>query len=205
MNAPDIRVNLVPKEIARKARARRQRVGVAGLGLALLAALGAGVVVQDARVATAQEEVDEEQARLAALTAEERALQEFAVLDGERAALVVTIASALGGQVEVAGVLQDVAAVLPADTALEALSVNTTVQREGALGAVQATGQTTNGHAPGLERLLISLEKVDAFHDLYFGSSRAAEDGVVDFDLDFVLGPEVLSGRYVDGIPEALR
>lgn len=205
MSLPDIRVNLVPKEIARKAKARRQRVALAGAGVVVLALLGAGVVLQESRVATAQDALDVERARLGELEAEAAALTEFAELDGERAALEETIAAALGGQVEVSGILQDIAAVMPADAALVSLSVSTTVVREGAVGAVQATGQSTNGHAPGLERLLISFDKVDAFEDLYFGSSNVTEDDVIDFDFDFVLGPEVLSGRYLGGIPEALR
>lgn len=202
---PDIRVNLVPREIARKARARRQR-GIAAAGaVVVLALLGAGVVLQDQRVATAGDELETEQAALAELEAEARSLTEFATLEVERQVLDDTIAVALGRQVEVAGVLQDVAAVMPPDAALLNLSISTTVQREGAVGAVQATGQSTDGHAPGLERLLVSFDKVDAFDELYFGSSTATEDGVIDFDFDFVLNTEVLSERYLDGVPEDLR
>lgn len=205
MTMPDIRVNLVPKEIAQRSRARRHRA-VAGAGAVVaLALLGAGVVLQQARVDDARAALEVEQAALGVLETEARELSEFATLDTERQELTETIAFALGRQVEVAGVLQDVASVMPVDAALQDMSISTTVVRGEAVGAVQATGQSTAGHAPGLERLLISFEKVDAFEDLYFGSSNADEDGVIDFDFDFVLGPEVLSGRYAAGIPEELR
>lgn len=203
--APNIRVNLVPREIARRARRRRQRLAVAGGFVALVAGLAGGVVLQSARVAAVEEELQVEQALLDGLTAEQAELAEFADLELERTRLADLVTFALGEQVAMAGVLQDVAAVMPHDAALEALTVTVGGAVPGTVGTVTATAQSTRGHAPGLERLLISFEKVDAFTDLYFGNSVTGEDGVVDFDFDFRLGPEVRSHRYADGVPEVLR
>ena len=203
---PDIRVNLVPKAIARKARARRQRGIVAAGGVVVLALLGAGVVLQDQRVAAANEELEIERAELSQLQAEQRSLDEFATLEAQREELTATIATILGGQATVSGVLQDVAAVMPPDSALLDLAVNLDEVPEGStFGSVSATAQSLRGHAPGVERVLISFEKVNAFHGLYLGSSSDPGEGVADFDFEFLLGPEVLSGRYVDGLPEVLR
>ena len=75
------------------------------------------------------------------------------------------------------------------------------------LGTLVAVGRSLNDHAPGLERLLLEFDKVAAFHDLFFTSSvlEEPETPYPTFTVEAQLGPEVLTGRYLDGVPEDLR
>jgi hypothetical protein len=75
------------------------------------------------------------------------------------------------------------------------------------LGTLSAVGKSLNNHAPGLEQLLLELDKVSAFHDLFFTSSILEEpsDPYPTFTVEAQLGPEILTGRYFDGVPEGLR
>ncbi len=202
----NIRVNLIPAAIARKATERRQRRAAAGALVALVALMGAGQVVQLGRVSAAQDALAVEQDTLTVLQASQRELGEFAELDTRRNQTNETVQTLLGGQIGMAGILQDLAAVLPADAALTELSVLADPTELGSVGTITASAVSLQGHAPGVERVLINLEKVAAFRDLYVASS-ALDDavGLTTFRFDFRLGVEVLSGRYLGGIPEVLR
>lgn len=212
-----VRVNLLPRDVQHRAAAGRQRAAIAaGFGL-LVIALGAVWFWQGTQLDDAEAELAAEEQELQRLQGEERALGEFRELDSRRAAAAQTLQAALGGEFSLAGILQDVAAVMPTDVELETMTFSyaaeptvTLGDLRPALGTLAFTGRTISGHAPGLERLLIELDKVAAFADVYFSNSTlevienfAGE--VVAFSVEVDLGPEVLTGRYVDGLPEALR
>ena len=202
----NIRVNLIPAEIAQLATAKRQRRATAGAFVGLLAVLASAHLVQLGRVSASQDSLAVEEDRLAVLQSEQRALGEFATLDTRRSQLDQTIQTLLGGQVGMAGILQDLASVLPADAALSELSVFAELSEDGYLGTVSAAAESLQGHAPGVERVLINMDKVAAFNELYVASSSTDEPtGITAFRFDFRLGGEVLSGRYLFGIPEVLR
>jgi hypothetical protein len=66
-----------------------------------------------------------------------------------------------------------------------------------------AVGKSLNNHAPGLERLLIEFEKVNGFHDLFFTSSILEEPSTrTRPSRSRRSSAEVLTGRYLDGVPE---
>jgi hypothetical protein len=71
-------------------------------------------------------------------------------------------------------------------------------------------GKSLESHAPGVERFLISLDKVASFVDLHVSPPRSRATRRTPTtgpspSVDGQIGPEVLTGRYDDGLPEELR
>lgn len=113
-----------------------------------------------------------------------------------------------------AGALQDLAAVMPANAELESLNVTSAVPDEptaadgapaSGVGTLIATGRTLDGHAPGLERLLLELHKISSFGDVFFTQAETDEDGAVAFTVEVDLEPDLRTNRYLDGLPEELQ
>jgi Tfp pilus assembly protein PilN len=208
-----VRVNLLPREAYARQVAARQRAGVVGGFLALLLVLGLAYWWQSTQLTNARDELAEEEAVLAALESELASLQEYEELQQRIDQDEQLIASALGDEVSFAAILQDVAAVMPSDAQFEQLgiSVNSATPEEGierpSWGTLTAQGSSLANHAPGLERLLLQFDKIAAFHDLFFANSSLddPDDDIVSFNIEAELGPEILTGRYQDGIPEELR
>jgi hypothetical protein len=208
-----VRVNLLPQEaVARQAAARQRGVVIAG-GLLFVAALGATTLWQDGRIAAADVELAAEVDLLTALRGEELLLDEFATLHSEADHTDEMIRAALSGEASLAGILQDVAAVMPSDAEFESLAVTMSAeepvagQAAAGLGTLEATGRSTGSHAPGVERLLLEFDKVAGFHDPFLANS-VLEDVAEPYPLftfQAQLGPEVLTGRYAHGVPEELR
>jgi Tfp pilus assembly protein PilN len=208
-----VRVNLLPREaLERQAAARKKALVVVG-GVALVAALGATTLWQNGRIDAAESLLAEEQQVLAALQGEVLRLDEFSELGQEIERTTSLIRTAMAGEVSMAGILQDVAAVMPSDAEFETLTLTVTPNDAGpgstapTVGTLVASGRGANAHAPGIERLLLEFDKVAAFHDPFLTSSTLEEvdDPYTQFNLEAQLGPEVLTGRYADGIPEELR
>lgn len=204
-----VRVNLLPRTVAERNKAARQRALAVLAGAALVAVLVLLYFVQVGRVNAVRDDLAVEQATLTQLRGQLATLQEFADLNRRVEDADAQLVAVLGSEASVAGVLQDIAAVMPSDTALQSLAVSIGNARSpGSVGAVTLTGQTLRGHAPGVERLLLSLGKVAAFRDVFVSSSTvdAGEElDVANFAVDFELGPEILTLRYVGGLPGGLR
>lgn len=208
-----VRVNLLPGEVAERNRVARQRAGLAAAAVGFLGLLGLVYLVQLNRVGDAQEQLEAEQARVAELEAEVADLQEFQELEQRAEASAAILATALGNEASFAGVLQDLAAVMPSDAELDSLAITTSADAAppaagelvAARGTISMTGRTLRGHAPGLERLLLELDKVASFSAVFFSSSTVDEDEVGTFSVELNLGDEILTRRYVDGLPEELR
>lgn len=208
-----VRVNLLPREAYARQVAARQRAGVLGGFVALLLVLGFAYWWQSAQLGDAESELADEEAVLASLEGELADLHEYEELEQRIEHDQQLIASVLADEVSFAAILQDVAAVMPSDAQFEQLSIsaNAATPEEGierpSWGTITAQGSTLANHAPGLERLLLEFDKIAAFHDLFFNSSSLddPDDDIVSFNVEAELGPEILTGRYEDGIPEELR
>ncbi|MFT5222084.1 MAG: Tfp pilus assembly protein PilN [Glaciecola sp.] len=198
-----VRVNLLPSEVGQKNAARRMQglAGVAGLGIMSL--LAASYFWQVGKVNDAKADLVAEESKADALRGEVQALSQFQRLASQGESVDKMIAALLSGEASLAGVLQDLAAVMPSDSSIEALSVG--IEPNGTGGTFTSNGVSLLGHAPGLERLLISLDKVAAFDDIFFTTSTIDESGVATFSFNFRLTPLILTGRYVDGLPEVMR
>jgi Tfp pilus assembly protein PilN len=206
-----VRVNLLPEATKARGRAQKQRTVVAAGFLVLLAGLGGTYVWASGQVKAAEQELAVEQARTTQLRGEQAELIAFSELADRRDASDALLTTALADEVSMAGVLQDVAATMPGDTQVETLTVTLQTPEEptpsSPVASFNMTGKTLTAHAPGVERVMISLDKVVSFRDLYLNSSALdeLEDRIAAFSLDGQIGPEALTGRYVEGLPEELR
>lgn len=196
-----VQVNLLPTEVDQKNAARRTQGLIGLVGLGLIAILAVGYLWQVGQVNDAQVVLDEETAKAQALRKEVQELSEFRRLADQGEAVDAMIAAMMSGEASLAGVLQDLAAVMPSDASIATLSV--AVNGDG--GTVASTGVSLLGHAPGLERLLIAMDKVAAFEDVFFASSTVDEAGVANFSFSFSLTRLILTNRYADGLPEVMR
>lgn len=196
-----VRVNLLPSEVGKKNAARRFQglLGVIGLGVIVL--LGIAYMWQSGRVNDAQARQQVEEAKVQVLRTEVQQLAEFRRLADQGEAVNTMIAMLLAGDASLAGVLQDLAAVMPSDASIGSLSIS--LSETG--GSVTSSGISLLGHAPGLERLLIALDKVAAFDDVFFTSSVLDEAGVASFAFNFDLTSLILTHRYDRGLPEVMR
>jgi Tfp pilus assembly protein PilN len=207
-----VRVNLLPREAVEKQAAGRQRNAFAAGALALIAVLGLVYWWQVSRVNDARDELAVEQARVEELRAEVAALGEFDDLQQRRDEADESIELTLSDEVTMAGILQDLAAVMPNDAQLDTLGVTVSQPdvEEGndrSVGSFNLTGKTLTSHAPGVERLLLSLDKIVSFTELFVNSSTLEDpdDSVANFSVEGNLGPEVRTERYRDGLPQELR
>lgn len=211
------RVNLLPQEAADRDRRSRARAGIAaGLGVLVLG-VGAvwwfvGTQVDDANV-----ELAAEQDALRGLRADLAELAEFGDLSTRAREADENLSVALGNEVSLAGLLQDLAAVMPSDVELG--SLNAAVDTAAAptlgdtrppIGLVSMDGRTLRGHAPGVERLMLELDKLATLDDIFVRTSTLEPNELVTtdvaaFSLEADLGREALTLRYAGGLPEVLR
>ena len=205
-----VRINLLPEATKQRDRAAQQRSLAALAGVALLAGLGGVHLWQSSQVNQAEDELLAAQAVSSELRGDQAELVAFEELADRHDRSGEVLTTALSGEVSVAGVLQDLALVIPADTQLDSFAVNIPVVPDpasSAVGTLTLTGKTLTAHAPGVERLLLSLDKVAGFRESYLNSSTLDEneDRIATFSLDTQIGPEAETRRYADGLPEVLR
>jgi Tfp pilus assembly protein PilN len=205
-----VRVNLLPEATKARGKATRQRNITVAAGLVLLLALGGTYYRATSQVQAAEDQLAAEQLRTAGLESEVAQLVGFRDLADRAEQSESVLIAAMGGEVSAAGILQDVAAVVPADAQLETLDIQLAGPTEldpTAVGALNLTGKTLTSHAPGVERVLIQLDKVVTFSELYLNSSTLddPEGRVATFSLDGRVGAEAATGRYLTGLPEELR
>lgn len=208
-----VRVNLLPRETFARQQARRQQALTGLAGLLLLVILGGVYWFQASRVSDARDELAAEEEVVSELEAEVAALEEFDDLRDRREETEEAIRATLAGEVTFAGILQDLAAVMPSDAQIDTMAISLSdvgtdeTTGETTIGSMNLTGKTLTSHAPGVERFLLSLNKVVSFVDLHVNSSSLddADDSIASFSVEGQIGPEVLTGRYADGLPEDVR
>jgi hypothetical protein len=210
-----VRVNLLPRETYAQQAAVRQRNMILLGALALLLVLGLLYWWQVNRVQDARAERDQAQEQLQALERREAQLAEFGDLQQRVTEADETIAAAYADELSYAGILQDVAAVMPTDSALDEFEI-VAVEDAGPDGdaareieaRIRASGESLLGHAPGLERLLLQFDKIASFFDVYFTESVVEpeeDEDVAMFTFEVDVGDEARTGRYESGVPEELR
>jgi len=207
-----VKVNLLPQESKRDAQQSQQRAVAAGVFVLFLAGLGGVYLWQQGTIDDANETLAAEQNELQMLQAREGELAPYAELQARAQATVGRLELALGAEVSVAGVMQDVATVFPSDAELSSLALNFTDPRQPALGGsrpvvgdLQIAGFALQGHAPGVERLLLSLDSLGSLDSAYATTSTLDDNGVSSFSISAEFGPEVRTLRYVGLDLEDLR
>ncbi len=205
-----VRVNLLPEATKQQGQANQQRLIALGAAGLLLLLLGGIWWWAGNQVSQAEDRLAAEQSVTAGLRAEEAELVAFRDLADRREQAVEILIASMAEEVSVAGVLQDLAAVMPGDAQLDSLTL--TLQpvegRTDIAGSLAITGQTLTSHAPGVERMLLSLEKVATFGDLFLNSSTLDTeqvDPVATFSLEGAVQTEAKTERYTDGLPGELR
>jgi Tfp pilus assembly protein PilN len=205
-----VRVNLLPEATKQRGRANQQRLyALAAAGLLLLVLGGIWWWAAN-QVGQAEDRLAAEQSVTAGLRGEEAELIAFRDLADRRDQAIETLIASMADEVSLAGVLQDLAAVMPEDAQMDTLAVNLqgVPERTDVIGNLVITGQTLTSHAPGVERMLLALEKVATFGELFLNSSTLEEDQVdpvATFSLEGAVRVEARTDRYVDGLPGDLR
>ena len=209
------RVNLLPREIAERARTRRTASWtILAVGLFAVALFGV-YLLKVGQVNDAEDERDAAQATVTQLEAEKATLQEFADLDAEVTERNTLLAAAMATEISWARALNDLALTFPASSSLTGL----TAGMEGAAAADSAAepdanprsiasmtfkGYSVERFAPGVERVLLKFSDVGMFFNSYLETAAVEERGntrVTAFDGSLVLTEDARTGRYVNGLP----
>ncbi len=195
-------IDLLPPELA-AARARQRNV-IAQLSLSVLLVLTMLVFFasESNRLVATERERDIEQAEVNRLRGEESGLFEFGQLEQNLSTNVQVLQGALAREIGAAGVLQDLAAVLPTNAGLDRLTFDTQSPDEPAFLVI--TGETRAGFAPGIERLMIGLDKVASFMTPKLTSS-VIDDEYTIFEIKVTIDEGAYTGRYRLGLPGELR
>lgn len=197
-----VSVDLLPPEVHERTKRRRENGLIAAIAVVLVAALVLNFLATAGRVQDAQDQLAVEQQELAVLSAEEATLAEFGALELERITVDTAIATSLGDELSFGGILQDLAAVLPAGTNLRQLTI-----AEADSGTVLMTlrGEVKGQLAPDVERILLSLQKAATIVSPSLIATASDDEGFTSFELRGAIGPAAYTGRYVGGLPEVLR
>jgi Tfp pilus assembly protein PilN len=211
------RVNLLPREIEQRARARRTAswtvAGVAVFAaLLLLLYLGKLNALNGARQErdSTQVAVDDRQAELASL-------EEFARLDREVKARNALLSAAMATEISWARVLNDLALTFPPSSSLLGLNAAAEGAAEAgisgdaaanpnsrAIASMNFEGYSVEQFAPGVERVLIKFSDVDMFFNAYLAEAtenEAERPGTVTFTGSLQLNDGARTNRYAQGLP----
>lgn len=208
-----VKVNLLPSSIKRKETARRGNVllgliVLALVGLLVLAGFAKQGSVDDALGARdmAQSEVNNVQAQVTALAA-------FQGLADELAAGNTLLTTAMGDEIAVARVLNDVALSLPSTASLTTLTLSRAVTPPaagdpdlgGSIADLLLSGYSIERYAPGVEGVLLQFDQVDGLVLTYLNTAAIADIESVEvtsFDAIGLLTDQIYTDRYADGLPE---
>ncbi len=203
-----MRINLLPSEIRERQRQRRRTVAAGVVGLLVVAAVGGFFFLQQVRLSSVEDELEQQQAENAQLQQDINELQRFADLEAELLATRGLLDELLQNQVLWSGVLRDISLVIPGTAWLTALQGTVTaepVATEGALpetpeGEAGLVGQITfTGNAFDHRTValwLARLEDVSGFVNPWLSSSQKTEIGtteVVEFGSSVDLSEDAIT------------
>lgn len=203
-----MRINLLPSEIRERQMARRRTIAAGVVGLLIIAAVGGFFFLQQVRLSSVQDELEQQQAVNAQLQQDINELQRFADLEAELLATRGLLAELLQNQVLWSGVLRDISLVIPGTAWLTALQGTITAEPIATEGAPPATpegaaglvGQITfTGNAldhPTVALWLARLEDVRGFVNPWLSSSQKTEIGtteVVEFNSSVDLSEDAIT------------
>ncbi len=210
-----VRVNLLPPEIAEKAKLRKAQGAMVATGLAAVAVIGLMYTQQTAKVAAAEEAKTEALTAHSKLRAEQAKLQNVRETYAQVDAAKATLASAMQYDIRWSGYLHDLTLRIPDNVWLTNLTATvtaaggqTTGQPAAQGGALdQGVGTVTfagvafahNDVASWLE----SLAKQKGYANPYFTQSREDKIGertVVRYESKVTLNDAALSKRHTKGL-----
>ena len=203
------RVNLLPREIEQRARARRTTSWAIGAVAAFAALLGLLYVAKLGDLNAARDDRDAAAAEVERLSQELSTLQEFAELDRQLAARNELLRDAMAREISWARVFNDLSLTFPPSSSLTALTAASTPADApeatvGAVGNLTFDGYSVERYAPGVERVLVKFDEVTTFFNSYLTTAGELERGdteVTSFAGTVQLNEEAYTGRYADGLP----
>jgi Tfp pilus assembly protein PilN len=204
------RVNLLPPEIAQRAKARKAQVAMVATGLAAVAVVGVMYTNAQAKVASANEEKSSAAAANVKLRADLAGLQNVQDVRTQVDQANATLISAMANEVTWSRYLHDLTLTIPENVWLTSFTATvngptaaggTGTVLDPGLGTVTVTGKafTHDDVAAWLE----SLAKEKGYVNPYFTSSEEELIGtrkVVTHTSTVNLSPAALSGRYAKGL-----
>ena len=208
------RVNLLPPELAQRARAARARnLTIAGVtGWTLLLALLYVLKLGD--VNAVENERDAARGDVQALQAQVDALEPYAELDRNLAARNDLLAATMGTEISWARLLNDLSLSFPPNSSLVALSATVrediapdqaeAEQSDTAIADAQFEGYSVEEFSPGVEAVLLRLVEVRGLFNAYLAEAsdqERAETTVTGFNGSAELNEDAFTRRYVDGLP----
>jgi Tfp pilus assembly protein PilN len=212
------RVNLLPPEIAEKARLRRAQVAMGCVGLAAIAVVGVMTTSASAKVSSAEAEKTEAAAAGAKLNTELAGLQSVKDTYAQVDAAKNTLATAMQYDVRWSGYLHDMTLTIPENVWLTSFTVAVNAPSAPSPGKAAAASTTSPVLDPGIGTVTISgvafshddvaswlesLAKEKGYANPYFTQSAEALIGdqkVVNFTSTVNITPAALANRYAKGI-----
>ena len=210
------RVNLLPREIEERARARRTTSWVIGGVAAYAALLGLLYIAKLNAVSSAESERDEAQGEVTRLQAEVDSLAEYAELDQQVATKEVLLTTTMATEISWARVLNDLALTFPPNSSMVTFVATTgeAADESGQAAATSASaesvaGVTFEGYsvdrlAPGVERVLLKFDDVETYFNSYLTEAQDVQRGrttVTQFNGTFQLNDGAYTQRYAEGLP----
>ena len=199
------RVNLLPGTVRESDAAARQRIYAGVVVLVVIVVLVGAYFWQQAVLQDAEDERADAQAELAAAQQEVAELIMYEDLADRLEETDALLASVMGDEASLAGILQDIALVTPAEGAFTSMTLSFDHDEPLNVGTFSGSAEVESSHAPGVERFLLQLERAAGFRNVFPGGSTIDEDDIADFPVTVNLGPEYRTERYEDGLPEVLR
>jgi Tfp pilus assembly protein PilN len=213
------RVNLLPPEIAEKAKLRKVQVGLGSGVVAAVGVVGLLFVSASHSVSAAQTSLDQTQSQATSLQAEMGKYNNVTAVYGAAAAAQAQLTTAMGQEVRYSQLLHDLSLSVPSTVWLKTLSYTQTPPATTATGTPAGTA-TTAGAAGAtstapigtvsfagvgfdhddLALWLESLASLKAYTAVYFSNATEGLIGarkVVNFSSTANLTPAALSGRYL--------
>jgi hypothetical protein len=211
-----VRVNLLPGQVRERSTTRRGSFLAALLVLLAIAGMAFLFLAKRGAVDDAIADRDAAQAEVNRLQAEVQALGQFQALADELAAGNGLLVTAMGDEIAVARVLNDVSLSLPSTSSLTALTLTRdeteATAGEPELGDAVAnlllSGYSIERYAPGVEGVLLQFDQVDGLVLTYLNTAALADIATVQvtsFDANGLLTEEIFTGRYAEGLPEVTQ
>ena len=211
------RVNLLPREIEERARARKTTAWTIGAVAAYAALLVLVYVAKLGDLNAARDDRDNAEATVASLEAQLASLQEFADLDRQLTARNNLLSASMATEISWARVMNDLSLTFPPSSSMlqmtgEAAGADETGAsgtppanpNSDSVATVTFSGYSVERFAPGVERVLIKFDEVDTFFNPYLSEALEVPRGdteVTTFAGTMQLTDEAYTDRYADGLP----
>lgn len=208
-----VRINLLPSTIQERETARRANLLLVLLVVLFIAGLVFVYFTKAASVDRAVEARDAAQMEVNQLQAQVQALAAFQALADELAAGNTLLVTAMGDEIAVARILNDVSLSLPGTASLTSLTLTRDDATDAAgdvdlgdsVANLLVAGYSIERYAPGVEGVLLQFDQVTGLVLTYLNTAAAADIagvGVTSFDANGLLTEEIYTDRYAEGLPE---